>query len=78
MTPYQHFIEARDFLQRHRSDYELAYCGYMAPALSEFNWALDFFDVQANNVLIEHDAVLKAAIVPSPDPLRLAVPTAFN
>ena len=47
MTPYQHFIEARDFLQQHRTDYELAYRGYMAPALNEFNWALDFFDVQA-------------------------------
>jgi len=49
MTPYQHFIEARDFLQQHRTDYELAYRGYMAPALNEFNWALDFFDVQARD-----------------------------
>ena len=49
MTPYQHFVEARDFLQQHRTDYELAYRGYMAPALNEFNWALDFFDVQARD-----------------------------
>jgi acetyl-CoA synthetase len=47
MTPYQRFIEARDFLQQHRTDYELAYRGYMAPALTTFNWALDYFDVQA-------------------------------
>jgi acetyl-CoA synthetase len=49
MTPYQHFIEARDFLLHHRTDYELAHRGYMAPALNEFNWALDFFDVEARD-----------------------------
>ena len=47
MSPYHRFIEARDFLQRHRLDYELAYRGYIAPALTEFNWALDYFDVAA-------------------------------
>jgi acetyl-CoA synthetase len=47
MTPYQRFIEARDFLQQHRTDYDAAYNGYTAPALTTFNWALDFFDVQA-------------------------------
>jgi acetyl-CoA synthetase len=47
MTPYQRFIEARDFLQQHRGDYELAHRGYVAPALTTFNWALDFFDIQA-------------------------------
>ena len=47
MTPYQRFIEARDFLQQHRTDYDTAYHGYIAPALNEFNWALDYFDIQA-------------------------------
>jgi acetyl-CoA synthetase len=47
MTPYQRFIEARDFLQQHRTDYETAYHGYIAPALNEFNWALDYFDIEA-------------------------------
>ena len=28
-------------------------------------------------MLIEHESVLEAAIVPSPDPLRLSVPKAF-
>jgi acetyl-CoA synthetase len=49
MTPYQRFAEARDFLQRHRSDYDTAYRDYRPPVLDTFNWALDFFDVQARN-----------------------------
>jgi acetyl-CoA synthetase len=50
---YQTFIESRDFLQRHRCDYQTAMRDYRAPELDTFNWALDFFDVQAkdNNAL---------------------------
>jgi acetyl-CoA synthetase len=47
MTPYQRFIEARDFLLQHRSDYKRAYRGYVAPALTTFNWAIDYFDIAA-------------------------------
>ena len=43
------FIQARDFLLRHRTDYDTAYAGYQAPALERFNWALDYFDVQARD-----------------------------
>ena len=32
---------------------------------------------ELESVLIEHESVLEAAIVPSPDPLRLSVPKAF-
>ncbi|MEN2980172.1 AMP-binding protein [Tistrella bauzanensis] len=32
---------------------------------------------ELESVLIEHDAVAEAAVVPSPDPLRLAVPKAY-
>jgi acetyl-CoA synthetase len=32
---------------------------------------------ELESVLIEHDDVLEAAIVPSPDPVRLSVPKAF-
>ena len=32
---------------------------------------------ELESVLIEHPAVAEAAVVPSPDPLRLAVPKAF-
>jgi acetyl-CoA synthetase len=46
-SPHERFIQARDFLQQHRLDYETAYRDYRAPELDEFNWALDYFDVQA-------------------------------
>jgi acetyl-CoA synthetase len=49
MTPTQRFVQARDFLQRHRSDYDTAYRDYQPPQLDTFNWALDFFDEQARN-----------------------------
>jgi acetyl-CoA synthetase len=41
------FLEARDFLLRHRDDYGTAYRDFRWPQLDEFNWALDFFDPQA-------------------------------
>ena len=47
MTPYQRFTHARDFLQQHRTDYDTAYRDYQPPKLDNFNWALDFFDVEA-------------------------------
>jgi acetyl-CoA synthetase len=47
MTPNQRFVAARDFLQQHRLDYDTAYRDYRPPELDVFNWALDYFDVQA-------------------------------
>jgi len=44
---YAAFIEARDFLLKHRTDYEAAYAGFTWPRLREFNWALDYFDTMA-------------------------------
>jgi acetyl-CoA synthetase len=41
------FLEARDLLLRHRTDYERAYREFQWPVLGEFNWALDYFDVIA-------------------------------
>ncbi|QNA89483.1 AMP-binding protein [Massilia sp. Dwa41.01b] len=49
MTPYQRFAQARDFLQQHRLDYDIAYRDYQAPKLDAFNWGLDFFDVEAKD-----------------------------
>ncbi len=41
------FLEARDFLLRHRDDYDTAYRDFRWPVLEHFNWALDHFDVMA-------------------------------
>ncbi|HPP47803.1 MAG TPA: AMP-binding protein, partial [Accumulibacter sp.] len=46
---YSAFVQARDFLQAHRTDYETAYRDFKWPQLTEFNWALDYFDVAAAN-----------------------------
>jgi acetyl-CoA synthetase len=47
MTPYERFKTARDFLQQHRTDYATACRDYQPPRLDNFNWALDFFDREA-------------------------------
>ncbi|HTU05494.1 MAG TPA: AMP-binding protein, partial [Trebonia sp.] len=41
------FRSARDLLLRHRDDYAAARESFAWPALDEFNWALDWFDVIA-------------------------------
>jgi acetyl-CoA synthetase len=43
------FLQARDFLLRHREDYGAAYKDFSWPQLTEFNWALDWFDEHARN-----------------------------
>src|SRR6185437_1169277 len=45
--PMSSFLEARDFLLAKREDYAGAYAGFQWPKLDTFNWALDFFDAQA-------------------------------
>ena len=47
MSAVAKFIEARDFLLKHRTDYDTAYARFQWPALSEFNWAIDYFDAMA-------------------------------
>lgn len=47
MSATEAFLKARDFLLAHRTDYTTAYNGFQWPQLSEFNWALDHFDVMA-------------------------------
>lgn len=42
------FLQARDFLLRHRLDYQAAHRGFRWPRLEKFNWALDYFDTIAN------------------------------
>jgi acetyl-CoA synthetase len=47
MSATESFLQARDFLIDKREDYAAAYAGFRWPRLSEFNWALDYFDVMA-------------------------------
>lgn len=49
MTPTQRFVQARDFLQRHRLDYDTAWRDYQRPELDAFNWAIDYFDHHAKD-----------------------------
>jgi acetyl-CoA synthetase len=49
MTAADGFVEARDLLLRHRTDYERAYREFEWPVLGEFNWALDYFDTVARD-----------------------------
>jgi acetyl-CoA synthetase len=41
------FLQARDFLLAHRTDYDTACRDFRWPVLDHFNWALDHFDVLA-------------------------------
>ncbi len=43
------FRAARDFLLAHRTDYAAARERFRWPELTEFNWALDWFDVIARD-----------------------------
>jgi acetyl-CoA synthetase len=38
------FRTARDFLLAHRADYDTAYADFRWPAVTDFNWARDWFD----------------------------------
>ncbi|MBP0578323.1 AMP-binding protein [Labrys sp. LIt4] len=40
------FRQARDFLLKHRTDYETARAGFRWPDGAGFNWALDWFDAE--------------------------------
>jgi acyl-coenzyme A synthetase/AMP-(fatty) acid ligase len=46
-SSFQSFLEARDLLLAHRTDYETARREFRWPKLDRFNWALDYFDVMA-------------------------------
>jgi acetyl-CoA synthetase len=53
----------------------LTYVGRMDDIFKSSDYRISPFELES--VLIEHPAVAEAAVVPSPDPLRLAVPKAY-
>ncbi len=46
-TATERFLAARDFLLKHRNDYDAVRARFRWPQLDTFNWALDHFDVLA-------------------------------
>src|SRR5690349_25095748 len=48
-APHDLFMDARNFLHAHRSDYAVAVRDFRWPPLHQFNWALDYFDVMAQD-----------------------------
>ena len=57
------------------ADGYLTYVGRMDDVFKSSDYRISPFELES--ALIEHEAVAEAAIVPSPDPVRLAVPKAF-
>ena len=57
------------------ADGYLTYVGRTDDVFKSSDYRISPFELES--VLIEHEAVLEAAVVPSPDPVRLSVPKAF-
>jgi acetyl-CoA synthetase len=60
---------------RRDADGYLTYVGRTDDVFKSSDYRISPFELES--VLIEHPAVAEAAVVPSPDPLRLSVPKAF-
>jgi len=68
------FYRTGDVAMRDASGY-LTYVGRADDVFKASDYRISPFELES--VLIEHAAVAEAAVVPSPDPMRLAVPKAF-
>ncbi|MFD0520696.1 AMP-binding protein [Paractinoplanes durhamensis] len=62
-------VAARD------DDGYITYVGRTDDVFKASDYRISPFELES--ILIEHEAVVEAAVVPSPDPLRLAVPKAY-
>jgi acetyl-CoA synthetase len=63
-----------DIAQRDDEGY-ITYVGRADDVFKSADYRISPFELES--VLIEHEAVAEAAVVPSPDPIRLSVPKAF-
>lgn len=68
------FFHTGDVAQRDADGY-LTYVGRMDDVFKSSDYRISPFELES--ALLEHPAVAEAAVVPSPDALRLAVPKAF-
>ncbi|MBS0366139.1 MAG: AMP-binding protein [Proteobacteria bacterium] len=68
------YYHTGDVARRDEDGY-LTYVGRMDDIFKSSDYRISPFELES--VLIEHPAVAEAAVVPSPDPVRLAVPKAY-
>jgi acetyl-CoA synthetase len=68
------FYHTGDVASRDGDGY-LTYVGRTDDVFKASDYRISPFELES--ILIEHEAVAEAAVVPSPDPLRLAVPKAY-
>jgi acetyl-CoA synthetase len=68
------YYHTGDVASRDEDGY-ITYVGRIDDVFKASDYRISPFELES--VLIEHDAVAEAAVVPSPDPLRLAVPKAY-
>ena len=68
------YYHTGDVASRDEEGY-LTYVGRMDDVFKSSDYRISPFELES--VLIEHVAVAEAAVVPSPDPMRLAVPKAY-
>lgn len=68
------YYHTGDVAQRDADGY-ITYVGRADDVFKASDYRISPFELES--VLIEHEAVAEAAVVPSPDPVRLAVPKAF-
>jgi len=57
------------------ADGYLTFVGRADDVFKSSDYRISPFELES--ILIEHDAIAEAAIVPSPDPIRLAIPKAY-
>jgi acetyl-CoA synthetase len=68
------YYHTGDIASRDADGY-LTYVGRRDDVFKSSDYRISPFELES--ILVEHDLVSEAAIVPSPDPVRLAVPKAF-
>jgi len=68
------YYRTGDIAARDADDY-ITYVGRTDDVFKASDYRISPFELES--VLIEHEAVAEAAVVPAPDPLRLAVPKAY-